>query len=86
MQAGPEQLKDWMRRRGFTQADAARYIEEDEPTLSRLMTGKQVPGLRKAIRIERHTGIPVEAWAASELDDLGDDEPPKPRNRKVAKT
>lgn len=67
MQLGPEQLRDWMRRRGFKQSDAARYLEFDEPYVSVLLSGKRSPGLANAVRIERHTGIPVEAWAASEL-------------------
>ncbi len=69
MQSGPEQLKDWMRRRGFTQADAARYMGCDESFVSMLMSGRRGAGLTNAIKIERLTGIPVEAWAASELDE-----------------
>lgn len=69
MQAGPEQLKDWMRRRGFTQADAARYLVCDESFVSMLMSGRRGAGLANAIKIERLTGIPVEAWAASEVDE-----------------
>jgi transcriptional regulator with XRE-family HTH domain len=69
MQSGPEQLKDWMRRRGFTQADAARYLEVDEPYVSVLSSGKRTPGLANAIRLERLTGIPVEAWASNALDE-----------------
>lgn len=69
MQSGSEQLKDWMRRRGFTQADAARYLEFDEPYISVLTSDKRTPGLANAILLERLTGIPVEAWVASELDE-----------------
>lgn len=68
MQSGPEQLKDWMRRRGFNQADAARYLQFDEPYISVLLSGKRTPGLPNAIQLERFTGIPVEAWASTELD------------------
>lgn len=70
MESGPEQLRDWMRRRGFTQADASRYLEYNEPMVSRILNGSYNPGLRTALRIEHLTGIPVEAWAASELDEL----------------
>jgi transcriptional regulator with XRE-family HTH domain len=69
MQSGPEQLRDWMRRRGFTQADAARYLETDEPYISVLLSGKRTPGLVNAIHLERLTGIPVEAWASTALDE-----------------
>jgi transcriptional regulator with XRE-family HTH domain len=67
MHSGPDQLRDWMRRRGFTQADAARYLAVDEPYVSVLLSGKRTPGLDNAIRLERLTGIPVEAWASTEL-------------------
>lgn len=56
-----------MRRRGFNQADAARHLEFDEPYVSVLSSGKRTPGLSNAILIERRTGIPVEAWASTEL-------------------
>jgi transcriptional regulator with XRE-family HTH domain len=68
MESGAEQLRDWMRRRGFKQADAARYLEFDEPYISVLLSAKRTPGLDNAIKLERLTGIPVEAWASSELD------------------
>lgn len=68
MQSGPEQFRDWMRRRGFTQADAARYLSYDEPYISVLLSGKRSPGLWNAIHIERYAGIPVEAWA-SDIDE-----------------
>ena len=73
MQTGTEQFKDWMRRRGFTQADAARYLEFDAPYISVLATGSRTPGLNNALKIEQLTGIPVEAWASSEVDESGDD-------------
>lgn len=69
MQSGPEQLKDWLRRRGFTQADAARYLAIDEPYICVLMSGKRTPGLANAIHLERLTGIPVEAWAPTGIDE-----------------
>ena len=69
MDSGAEQFKDWMRRRGFKNADAARYLEMDEPYISVLASGKRTPGLHNAIILERLTGIPVEAWASIELTD-----------------
>lgn len=66
---GAEQMKDWMRRRGFTQADAARYLEWTEPYLSKLLSGDGNLGLRNALKLERLTGIPVEAWASTDLDE-----------------
>lgn len=72
MQSGPEQFRDWMRRRGFNQSDAARYLEFDQPYVSQLLSGVRCPGLANAIHLERLTGIPVEAWATSELDESPD--------------
>lgn len=69
MQSGAEQLQDWMRRRGFNQADAARYLEIPEADISRMSRGLNSPGLNKAILIAKRTGIPVEAWASSDLDE-----------------
>lgn len=69
MQSGPEQFQDWMRRRGFNQADASRYFEWDQSFVSTLLSGRRNPGLETAIKIERLAGIPVEAWASSEVDE-----------------
>ena len=84
MQSGPEQLKDWMRRRGFTQADAARYLELPSPTVCLILKGKDQLGLRRAICVERLTGIPVEAWA-SQVDDDAELESADAANAKIAK-
>lgn len=58
-----------MRRRGFTQADAARFLEFEPPYINDLLTERRTPGLANAIRIERRTGISVEAWTPSEIDE-----------------
>lgn len=68
MHSGPDQLKDWMRRRGFTQADMARYFNWDQSFVSVLLSGRRSPGLETAITIERLTGVPVEVWLSSEVD------------------
>jgi transcriptional regulator with XRE-family HTH domain len=53
----------------MNQAEAARYLGFDAPYVSVLLSGKRTPGLDNAINLERLTGIPVEAWASSELGD-----------------
>lgn len=68
MKSGAEQLKDWMHRRRFLQREAADHFGWDETYISQLVKSRRVPGLLNAIAIERETGIPVEAWASSELD------------------
>lgn len=73
MQSGPEQLKDWMRRAKMNQAETARYLGLHEPTVSRILSGTYRPGLTTAVHLEQLTGIPVEAWVASELEET--DEP-----------
>lgn len=73
-----------MRRRGFTQADAARYLEMTEPRICVILSARYSPGLVTALHIERLTGIPVEAWA-SEVDEAADAEPVATGKRKVAK-
>lgn len=69
MQPGPEQLKDWMERRRFNQRETAAHFDWDETFVSALLNGRRSPGLSNALRIERETGIPVEAWASSELSE-----------------
>lgn len=70
MHSGHEQLKDWMQRRGFDQAGAGRFLAIDPAEMSKFLSGKRTPGLRTAIRIERLTGIAVEAWTSTEVDDI----------------
>ena len=71
MQAGSEQLRDWMDRRGFNQTETAAFFGWDITFLSKLVNGHRLPGLTNALKIERFTGIPVEAWVSSELDESG---------------
>jgi hypothetical protein len=72
MKSGAEQLIDWMERRfpesTRKQRDTAEHFEWDETFIAKLVTGARLPGLVNALRIERETGIPVEAWVSSELD------------------
>lgn len=73
-----------MRRRGFTQADAARYLEYEESLVSKVLKGGHTPGLRNAIHLERLTGIPVEAWATP-LEETDARQPALAGKRKGAK-
>jgi plasmid maintenance system antidote protein VapI len=73
MQSGAEQLKDWMDRRWPSstrkQRDASEHFGWDETFISQLCRGARLPGLTNAIKLERETGIPVEAWLSSEHDE-----------------
>lgn len=68
MKSGIEQLREWMTRRVFTQRDTARHFGWDETFLSHLLAGRRGPGLATAVKIERETGIPVEAWMPTSED------------------
>lgn len=68
MKSGAEQLIDWMARRGLNQREAAEHFGWDETFISQLRSGKRTPGLSNAVKIERETGIPIEAWLETELD------------------
>lgn len=59
---GRHQLRQWIDRRGVTDRVAASIIGLDHTFLSNLVTGKRNPGLVNALKIERATGIVVEAW------------------------
>jgi transcriptional regulator with XRE-family HTH domain len=61
-----------MKRRGFNQRQTAEHFGWDETFISQLLADpprRRRPGLENAIRIERETGIPVEAWLPSALDE-----------------
>lgn len=72
MKTGAEQLTDWMERRGLSNTEAAAHFEWDLTFISKLVNGHRLPGLANAIKIERETGIPVEAWMPSKLDSDGE--------------
>jgi transcriptional regulator with XRE-family HTH domain len=70
---GARQLRDWMKRRGFeSQADMARFLGIDQRFVSQYLNSEAQPGLKHALVIERKSGIPVESWMTSELDDSED--------------
>jgi transcriptional regulator with XRE-family HTH domain len=59
---GPQLLRDWMDRSGLNQQDTAARLSMDKTMLCKILAGKQVPGLKTAVWMERVTGIAVEAW------------------------
>lgn len=72
MKTGRMQFKDWIKRRGFLQQDAAEYLGFDETYVSHLCTGARTPALDNAVKIERLTGIPVAAWMSKREDERPD--------------
>jgi transcriptional regulator with XRE-family HTH domain len=78
-----------MRRRGFTQADAARYLGWNEAYLCRLLSDnegtKKGIGLDNALHLETLAGIPVEAWKSNEVDESETDVVANGSKRKVSR-
>lgn len=69
MQSGPKQLRDWMSRRGFNQAETAAFFGWLESELSNYLSGTRRPTLTKAALVEERTGIPARAWLSTDLDE-----------------
>jgi len=65
MLKGREQLKAWMTRSRVNQREAAKIIGMDHTFLNQILSGRRFPALANAVRIERITGIPAEAWLAT---------------------
>lgn len=68
MTTGADQLRDWMKRRGFSLAEAADFFGWDQTFISKLINGRRSPGLANAHIIEAKTGIPTQAWLSIPLD------------------
>lgn len=62
MKHGRYQLMQWIRRGRVSQSVAAEELGLKSPQLSKYLTGYATPTLEKALRIQRLTSIPVEAW------------------------
>lgn len=65
---GRVRLRQWIDRSKLNQLEAAEVMGFDKTALNHILTGKRTPGLQNALKIERATGIPVEAWVPS-VDD-----------------
>lgn len=72
MSSGAEQLSDWISRRAVNKTEASLLLGIDPTFLAKLLSGDRTPGLGNAIKIERVTGIAVEAWVSSSLDESDD--------------
>lgn len=65
--AGPRLLRAWIERRALSRAEAAGELGLHYVHLCQFLAESKTPGLVTAIRIERATGIPVEAWVATSV-------------------
>ena len=77
MTTGPEQLRDWLQRRGFNQREGANLLEMDDTHLCRILSGERTPTLQQAVAIQRLTGISVETWANDDALAVGSRKPSK---------
>lgn len=59
---GSELLADWCSRRNLSTAEACIALGLNESALYSFQAGRTAPGLRRAIRIQEATGIPVISW------------------------
>ena len=56
-----------MARRVLSGIETARTLGMHPTVISNLITGRRLPGRENAIKIERATGIPVEAWTPTRV-------------------
>lgn len=65
---GAQAVLDWIDRQGLNQRQAAVKIGIGHDYLNHIVCGRSKVGLSTALRIERTTGIPVEAWDSTGVD------------------
>lgn len=68
MSQGQERLRDWIGRSKLSQRAAADLLDMHWTFLNQILNDKRSPALATAVRIERMTGIPVEAWMPTDVD------------------
>lgn len=59
---GRERLAAWIERSKLTQRAAAKLLGFHYTALNQILSGRHVPALANAMKIERVTGIAAEAW------------------------
>ena len=70
--SGRERLAQWLERSKLNQREAAVLLGMHFTHFNQILSGRRTPGLANAVTIERATGIPAEAWLASEVGELAD--------------
>lgn len=88
MNAGQERLRAWIERSQLTQRAAAKLLGIHFTFLNQLLSTnarRRSPALGTALRIERLTGIPVEAWMPTDVGDEHAEKSPRRRNQHVGK-
>lgn len=64
---GRDRLAQWLERSKLNQREAAVLLGMHYTHLNQILSGRRTPGLANAVQIEQKTGIPAEAWLASEV-------------------
>lgn len=85
MTQGQERLREWIDRSKLSQRAAADLLHMHWTFLNQILNDKRSPALATAVRIERITGIPVEAWMPTEVDNQPVGSGDEHRQRKVGK-
>jgi transcriptional regulator with XRE-family HTH domain len=67
-----ERLAAWIERSKINQREAARLLGMDHTVLNQILKGRRGAGLSSAMRIERATGIPAEAWMPTDDGETGE--------------
>jgi transcriptional regulator with XRE-family HTH domain len=62
MEHGSTQLADWIDRKGYGQAEAARKLGLHKSTLNKILKGTRLPGRQSAATIRDMAGVPLDAW------------------------
>lgn len=83
MLQGRERLLAWIERSRVNQREAARILGIDHTFLNQILSGRRVPALANAIRIERVTGIAAEAWLPTDDDKSDEAIPAVARKRPI---
>ncbi len=81
---GREQLRGWMDRMKVNQREASRLLDLDHTYLNQILSGRRLPALANAVKIERVTGIAVEAWLPTVDGKTSELVASDPRKRKSA--
>lgn len=71
-QSAVDQLRAWIRKRFRTNVEAAEYLGIpgiDDVVLNKILNAGRRPELEKLVIIEEKTGIPLRAWASSQVDE-----------------
>lgn len=82
VQSAAEQLKAWIKRCKFNNVQAAAFLGIpgiDDVVLNKILNAGRRPELEKLILIEEKTGVPVRAWATSQIDESETAVPAKAR-------